>query len=72
MPAVASYDGKLYLVGGGHLSEALSNKLFIYDPNTNNWTEGANLPAARGALTANFINGTLFATGGIDSSGASR
>ena len=38
----------------------------------NNWTEGANLPTARGALTANFINGTLYAIGGIDSLGASN
>jgi N-acetylneuraminic acid mutarotase len=65
---VTSYDGKLYVVGGGY-SEALSNKLFIYDPVTNNWTEGANMPTARGALTANFINETLYAIGGIDSSG---
>ena len=56
--AAASYDGKLYVVGGGYLSrDALSNKLFLYDPTTNKWTEGASLPAARGALTANFING---------------
>ena len=54
--AAASYDDKLYVVGGGYLSrDALSNKLFIYDPTINKWTEEANLPAARGALTANFI-----------------
>ena len=31
--AAASYEGKLYVVGGGYLSaDALSDKLFIYDP----------------------------------------
>ena len=66
--AAAYYDGKLYIVGGGYLNRgALSDKLLIYDSNTNNWTEGANLPSARGALTANFINGTLYVTGGVDS-----
>jgi N-acetylneuraminic acid mutarotase len=56
--AVASFDGKLYVVGGGYLNKAdLSDKLFIYDPSTKNWVEGANLPTPRGALTANFVNG---------------
>jgi N-acetylneuraminic acid mutarotase len=71
--AATSYDGKLYVVGGGYLGgDTLSNKLFIYDPTTNKWTEGANLPAARGALTANFINGILYAVGGVDVSGTSN
>ena len=43
-----------------------SNKLFIYDSNTNQWTQGTNLPAALGALTANFINVTLYVVGGVD------
>ena len=65
--AAASYNGKLYVVGGGYLDRnTLSNKLFVYDPNANQWTQGANLPAARGALTANFINGTLYVVGGVD------
>src|SRR5439155_18772689 len=71
--AAASFDGKLYVVGGGYLNaNALSNKLFVYDPTINKWTEGANLPAARGALTANFIDGILYAVGGVDVSGTSN
>jgi serine/threonine-protein kinase PknK len=34
--AAASYSGKLYVVGGGYPDRnVLSNKLFIYDSNTN-------------------------------------
>ncbi len=65
--AAASYNGKLYVIGGGYLDRnVLSNKLFIYDSNTNQWTEGATLPNARGALTANFIKGILYVVGGVD------
>jgi N-acetylneuraminic acid mutarotase len=71
--AAASYEGKLYVVGGGYLSaDALSDKLFIYDPTKDKWTEGPNLPTAHGALTANFINGILYAVGGVDVSGTSN
>ena len=34
--AAVSYNGKLYVVGGGYLDRnTLSNKLFIYDSDTN-------------------------------------
>jgi len=70
--AAASFDGKLYVVGGGYLNRAdLSDKLIIYDPSTKSWIEGANLPSPRGALTANFANRILYAVGGVDSAGTS-
>jgi N-acetylneuraminic acid mutarotase len=65
--AAASYDGKMYVVGGGYPNrDDFSNKLFIYDPIDNKWIEGEDLPSPRGALTANFINGTLYVVGGVD------
>ena len=36
---------------------------FIYDLATNKWQEGKPMPTARDALTAEFINGTLYAIG---------
>jgi N-acetylneuraminic acid mutarotase len=67
--AAASYDGKIYVVGGftaaGSPSDrSPSNKLFIYDPVQNSWQEGEPMPTARGALNVNFVNGTLYAIGG--------
>jgi N-acetylneuraminic acid mutarotase len=62
---MASYNGKLYVVGGAH-KHGYSNKLLIYDPTTNKWLEGKSMPAARTALTANFIDGKLYAVGGVD------
>ena len=63
--ATRSFDGKVYVVGGFLDSQwTPSNRLFIYDPPKNQWHEGKQMPTARGALTANFINGTLYAVGG--------
>jgi len=66
-PAAASYDGKIYVVGGFISTEWIpTNQLFIYDPIKNQWTEGNPMPTPRGALNALFVNGTLYAIGGQD------
>src|ERR671939_1009708 len=63
--ATRSFDGKVYVVGGFLDSQwTPSNRLFIYDPFKNQWREGKQMLTARGALTANFINGILYALGG--------
>src|SRR5215207_83982 len=41
-----------------------SAKLFIYDTKNDTWIEGSSMPTARGALTAVFIDGILYAIGG--------
>jgi N-acetylneuraminic acid mutarotase len=63
--AATSFDGKIYVVGGFSDSQwTPSNRLFIYDPLKNQWHEGKHMPTARGALTANFVNGTFYTVGG--------
>ncbi len=62
--AAASFGGKLYVVGGYDNMRKPSNKLFIYDLASNKWQEGKPMPTARGALTADFVNGALYAIGG--------
>jgi N-acetylneuraminic acid mutarotase len=76
-PAAAVYNGTLYVVGGyareDHTRDAIrSDRLFIYNPSNDKWDEGKSMPQGRGALTANFINGTLYAVGGVDNSGGSN
>ena len=70
-----STDGsKIYVVGGftGRDMKVPSDRMFIYDPIQNNWQEGTPMPTARGALTADFINGVLYAVGGVGGVGSSR
>ena len=49
--------------GISHFVRTPSNRLFIYDPLENQWHEGKQMPTARGALAANFVNGMLYAIG---------
>jgi len=68
--AGATFDGKIYVVGGFEydlwpLATWLGkNYLFIYDPTSDTWVRGADMPTERGALTADFIDGKLYAVGG--------
>jgi N-acetylneuraminic acid mutarotase len=66
--AAVEYIDKIYVAGGFLQHKIPSDKLYIYDINENEWTEGESLPSARGALTAEIINGTLYAIGGLNSS----
>ena len=65
--AAASHEGKVYVIGGFISREWIpTNQLFIYDPISNQWTEGKSMPSVRGALNALFVKGTLYAIGGQD------
>ena len=69
--AAATYNGKLFVVGGYIIVEGQrtpTNKSFIYDPSVDKWKEIKSMPTSRGALTANFINDILYVIGGQDSS----
>ncbi|MGQ0553950.1 MAG: IPT/TIG domain-containing protein [Planctomycetota bacterium] len=61
--AVALPDGRLALIGGfGGGSEG---RLQFYNPQSNQWTLGANLPWAGGGVAATVIGGRIFAAGGL-------
>jgi len=48
--SASAINGKIYIIGGYHvysnLSEVSSNKVFIYDPDSNSYTSGANITIA--------------------------
>ena len=72
--AASSFNDKIYVIGGYTndtiiINRVPSAKLFIYDLNNDTWTEGSPMPTARGALTAVFIDGILYAIGGEGESG---
>jgi len=69
--AVSTYDGQLFVVGGYTIVDGErtpTDKLFSYNSSTDKWKELKSMPKARGALTANFIDGILYTIGGEDSS----
>lgn len=55
-------DGKLYIIGG--LGSG-AGKVQIYDPVTNSWKLGNDMPFAAGSSSSAVINGQIYVTGGI-------
>ena len=66
--ASAVYEGKIYVVGGFLENKVPTDKLFIYDPQKNEWQDGKSLPSPRGAMGAEFVNGMLYVIGGVNAS----
>jgi N-acetylneuraminic acid mutarotase len=74
--AQTTYNGKIYIFGGNSdwNPEGLItlNTTFIYDPATDTWTRGANMPTARYLATATEVDGKIYVIGGrtLDASGS--
>ncbi len=64
--SAAAVEGKIYVVCG-LLEGRATNQLFIYDPRTDAWSEGASLPVPGGADHCNVAaaNGKLYLLGAI-------
>ena len=60
----ATYNNKIYLVGGFLDNKVPSSRLFVYDPSQDKWFAGKDMPTARGALAAQFIDGVFYVIGG--------
>jgi len=59
--------GKLYLIGG--ISGGSEGRVQIYDPATNSWSTGADLPWSGGSVSTCAIGGKIYAAGGVVSAG---
>jgi N-acetylneuraminic acid mutarotase len=64
--ASASYNGKIYAIGGFDKDRKATNTLYIYDPVADKWEKGKNMPTKRAASTAQFIGGILYVVGGMN------
>jgi hypothetical protein len=53
---------KIYILGGIELFASGGNQ--VYDPTTDSWSTGADMPTARGRLGVAVVNDILFAIGG--------
>lgn len=60
--ACETYNGKWYLIGGLGGGEG---RVQIYDPATNQWSLGANMPWNGGSVATALIGGRIYAAGGI-------
>lgn len=66
--AMASLDGKVYVVGG-QIGVTMLSVLLSYDPATDTWTTKSPMPTARGAAAAVVANGLLYVIGGCTDAG---
>ncbi|MCB0358528.1 MAG: IPT/TIG domain-containing protein, partial [Bdellovibrionales bacterium] len=57
-------DGKWYLFGG--IANSSDNKVQIYDPVSDSWSLGANIPYNVGSAATSYINGLVYLSGGVD------
>ena len=65
--AVATVNGKVYVMGGAIRDEAPWVALNVteeYDPKTNTWRERAPMPTARELMMAGVVDGKIYVVGG--------
>jgi len=60
-PATCAVNGKIYAIGGGRTPRKIVEE---YNPGTDTWTRKANMPTARGNLSASAVNGKIYVIGG--------
>jgi N-acetylneuraminic acid mutarotase len=62
-------NGKIYVIGGGDTlwwSTKPLSPVAIYDPATDKWSQGADMPTPRSGLAVAAIDGLIYTVGGSD------
>lgn len=62
--AVAAYEGKIYVFGGGGPDFKSLNSTEIYDPVKDTWSEGKDMPTVRSGAVAAVLNDRIYVAGG--------
>lgn len=69
--ATAVVDGKVYVIGGSVHDKKLNRDVAtglveVYNPLTNRWEKGADMPTERGATDAVVVDGKIYVIGGYN------
>lgn len=65
--STCTIDSKIYVIGGipkGNVNGTPTSMVEIYDPETDTWTTGADMPTARWGMATGVINGKIYTIGG--------
>ena len=63
-PAVATYDNKIYIFGGGGPDFLSLDNSICYNPELNSWKTLANMPTKRSGTAAFTLDGKIYIVGG--------
>ena len=66
--ALAAYSGKLYAIGG-ETAAGITNRVAVYDPLTNRWSDAAPKPTAVSNIGGVALGERIFVPGGTTTSG---
>lgn len=63
-PATVSYNGKIYVFGGGGPNFLSLDTVEIYNPDSNTWSWGSTMPTQRSGAVAALIGDKVYVIGG--------
>jgi len=63
-PGVASFRGKIYVIGGGGPGFESLRDVEIFDPKVNQWEKGKEMPTARSGMATFQLGGKIYVVGG--------
>jgi hypothetical protein len=67
--AIATYQNKIYCIGGNDNYNSWVGVNEVYYPSTNTWETKAPMPTPRSMLQANVVDGKIYCIGGLASNG---